>query len=132
MYHTCISCLNTGLSSTSHCHSKTIPNSWHVVYCLKTWAQFDFGGFPHHPLETITPKILNDPTSRNPVDLNQLSVEAKQVPTYPPTRKLSIQVAVVNGTEMCGSAIMHEVEFRRMVSGTSTKKSGMLFSRTSL
>jgi hypothetical protein len=32
--------------------------------------QFDFGEFPHHPLETITQKILNGTTSRNPVDLN--------------------------------------------------------------
>jgi hypothetical protein len=44
--------------------------------------QFDFGEFPHHPLETITPKILNGPTSRNSVDLNQMSMEARQVHLY--------------------------------------------------
>jgi hypothetical protein len=33
--------------------------------------------FPHHPLETNTPPILNGPTSGNPVDLNQLNVEAR-------------------------------------------------------
>jgi hypothetical protein len=34
--------------------------------------QFDFGEFPHHPLETITPKILN-------VDINHIGVEARQL-----------------------------------------------------
>jgi hypothetical protein len=56
-----------------------IPNSWHVAYRLKNLPQFDFGEFPHHPLETNTPTILNGPTSRNPVDLNQVSVEARQL-----------------------------------------------------
>jgi hypothetical protein len=41
--------------------------------------QFDFGEFPYHPLETNTPTLLNGPTSRNPVDLNQMSVEARQL-----------------------------------------------------
>jgi hypothetical protein len=41
--------------------------------------QFDFGEFPHYPLKTITQKILNGPKSRNPVDLNQMSVEARQL-----------------------------------------------------
>jgi hypothetical protein len=41
--------------------------------------QFDFGEFPHHPLEKNTPMILNDPTSRNPVNLNQVSLEARQL-----------------------------------------------------
>jgi hypothetical protein len=75
--------------------------------------QFNFGEFPHHPLEMNTPKILNGPTSRNPVDLIQVSVEARQLSnsTYPRTRKLSIEVPVGNETEMCGSAIMREVQF---------------------
>jgi hypothetical protein len=41
--------------------------------------QFDFGEFPHLPLETITSKIINGPTIRNPVALNQMSVEARQL-----------------------------------------------------
>jgi hypothetical protein len=41
--------------------------------------KFDFGEFPRHSLETITPKILNVPTSTDPVDLNQTSVEARQL-----------------------------------------------------
>jgi hypothetical protein len=41
--------------------------------------QFDFGEFPHHTLETNTPTTLNGPTSRNPLDLNQVSVEAKEL-----------------------------------------------------
>jgi hypothetical protein len=41
--------------------------------------QFHFGEFPDHPLEINTPTILNGLTSRNPVDLNQVSVEARQL-----------------------------------------------------
>jgi hypothetical protein len=42
------------------------------------------------------------PTSRNPVDLNQVIMEA---------RKLLIQAPVGNETEMCGSSIMHEEQY---------------------
>jgi hypothetical protein len=73
------SCLNTGLSLMSHCHPKTIQNSWHVAHCLKIYPQFDFGEFSHHPLEIYTPTILNGRTSRNPVDLIQVSVEVRQL-----------------------------------------------------
>jgi hypothetical protein len=41
--------------------------------------QFNFREFPHHPLETNTPTILNGPTGRNPVDLNQVSLKARQL-----------------------------------------------------
>jgi hypothetical protein len=41
--------------------------------------QFNFEEFPLHPLETIMPKILNGSTSINPVDLNQMSVAARQL-----------------------------------------------------
>jgi hypothetical protein len=41
--------------------------------------QFDFGEFPHCPLEINTPTILNGPTRRNSVHLNQVSVEARQL-----------------------------------------------------
>jgi hypothetical protein len=41
--------------------------------------QFDFGEFPHHPLETNTQTILNGLTSRYATNLNQMSVEAKQL-----------------------------------------------------
>jgi hypothetical protein len=41
--------------------------------------QFDFREFPHHPLETNTPIILNGFTSKNLVDLNQVSMEARQL-----------------------------------------------------
>jgi hypothetical protein len=40
--------------------------------------QFDFGEFPHHPLETKRPTILNMPLSRNVEDFNQMGVEARQ------------------------------------------------------
>jgi hypothetical protein len=41
--------------------------------------KFDFWEFPHQPLERIAPTILNGPTNRKPVDLNQLSVETRQL-----------------------------------------------------
>jgi hypothetical protein len=41
--------------------------------------QLSLGEFPHYALETNTPTILNGPTSRNPVDLNQVSMEARQL-----------------------------------------------------
>jgi hypothetical protein len=47
------------------------------VYCENLPA-FNFRELPHHPPETNAP-ILNGPTSRNPVDLNQMSVEARQL-----------------------------------------------------
>jgi hypothetical protein len=73
MFHMSTSCLNTGLSSTSHCHPKTI------CVLSENLPQFDFGEFPHHPLEMNTPTILNATTSRNPLDLNQVSVEARKL-----------------------------------------------------
>jgi hypothetical protein len=41
--------------------------------------KFDFWEFPNHPLETNRPMILNGLTSRNPVDFNEVSVEARQL-----------------------------------------------------
>jgi hypothetical protein len=37
------------------------------------------GKFPNHPLEKNKPTILDGPMSRNPVDINQLSVRARQL-----------------------------------------------------
>jgi hypothetical protein len=42
-------------------------------------SQAEFGEFPHHPLEMNTASVLNDPTSSNPVYLNQVSVEARHL-----------------------------------------------------
>jgi hypothetical protein len=41
--------------------------------------QFDFREFSHRRLEINRPRISSDSTSRNPVDLNQMSVEARQL-----------------------------------------------------
>jgi hypothetical protein len=72
----------------------------------------DFREFPHHQLDTHTPTVLNGPTSRNPVDLNQVNVEARQlVHLYLSTRKLSVLVAASNETEKCGTTFMHEAQF---------------------
>jgi hypothetical protein len=77
--------------------------------------QFDFRDFPHHPLERNTPTILDGPTGRNPVDLNQVSVYVRQLVrstfTYPTTRKLPIRVSSGKETEMYRSAIVREVQF---------------------
>jgi hypothetical protein len=52
-----------------------------LAYCVlsESLPQFNFGEFSNHPLETNMAMILNGPTSRNPVDLNQGSVEARQL-----------------------------------------------------
>jgi hypothetical protein len=70
---------------------------------------FDIGEFPNHPLEINTPTILNGPTRRNPVYLNQVSVEARHLDHL----SLSTdQETFDSGT--CGqreSAIMYEMQF---------------------
>jgi hypothetical protein len=105
-------CLNTGLSSTTHCHPKTIPNSWHVACCLKTCQNSISESFHIIHWRRIDQRFLNGLTSRNPVDLNQVSVEARLlVILYLSTDQEAIQVPAGNETEMCGSAIMHEVQF---------------------
>jgi hypothetical protein len=59
------------------------------------------------------PTILNDPTSRTAVDLNQVSAETRQLSHLhlqpPPTRKLSIQVHGDSETEY---AVTHMNEMR--------------------
>jgi hypothetical protein len=52
-----------------------------LACCLlsENLPQFDFGEFPHHSLEINTPTILDGATRKNPVDLNQVSVEARQL-----------------------------------------------------
>jgi hypothetical protein len=42
-------------------------------------TQFDFGKLPHHPEKMNTPNASNYPASRNPEDINQVSVEARQL-----------------------------------------------------
>jgi hypothetical protein len=49
--------------------------------------------------------ILNCSTNRNPVYLNQVSVEARQLIHL---HLSTDQVRVGNEAEMCGSTIMHE------------------------
>jgi hypothetical protein len=41
--------------------------------------QFDFQDFPRHPMEMKMPAILNIRRSANAVDLNQASIEARQL-----------------------------------------------------
>jgi hypothetical protein len=91
------SCLNTGLSLTSH---------WHL-------PQFDFGEFPHHPLELNTPTILNGPASRNAMDLNQVNTEARQlVHLYLSIDQETLESGTCRQQDcMCRSAITHEVQF---------------------
>jgi hypothetical protein len=112
MYHMCNSSLNTNLRSTSHCHPKTIPKSrWCVL--SEILIQYDFGDLPNHLLEMNIEKILNDPTSRNPM----ISVRWAWRPgnclnsAYPPTRQFSIQVPTDNETKMCRNTAMNEVLF---------------------
>jgi hypothetical protein len=107
------SCQNTGLSTMSHCHLKTIPKLFHVAYCLKTCCNSVSESLHFIHWRTNPPTILNCRASRNPLDLNHVSMEAGQlVHLYPPpTRKLSIQVPASNETDMCVSATMYKVQF---------------------
>jgi hypothetical protein len=52
-----------------------------LAYCIlsENLPQFNFGEFLHHPLETNIPMILNGTTRRNPVDSNQVNMEARQL-----------------------------------------------------
>jgi hypothetical protein len=103
-----------------------------LACCLlsENLPQFDFWEFPHLPLETNTPTILNGPTNRNPVDLNQVSLEARQLVHRPGIfrfrylRAMRLKCAGAPSCVKCSS--------RRMISGTSAKKSGMLFSKKAL
>jgi hypothetical protein len=68
-------------------------NLWHVAYYPNTCrssisgmlhiirmpAGIQFQRVSYHPLEINTPMILNGPTSRNAVDLNSVSVGARQL-----------------------------------------------------
>jgi hypothetical protein len=47
-----------------------------LAFCVlsENLPQNDFGELPHHPLEMNTRTILNGPTSRYPMDLNQVSM----------------------------------------------------------
>jgi hypothetical protein len=86
------SCLNTGLSDVS-LTPEDDPKILECCISSENLTQFDFGEFPHHPREIITPTVLNDPTCRNLVDFNHVSMEARKLPTstYPLTRKFSIR-----------------------------------------
>jgi hypothetical protein len=52
-----------------------------VACCIlsENVPQFSVQKFSHHPSNTNTPTFLNGLASRNPVDLNQVSVEARQL-----------------------------------------------------
>jgi hypothetical protein len=65
--------------------------------------QFGFGEFPHHP-QMNTLNMLKGPTSRNPMCLNQLIVDARKL-----SGNLSIYAPVENETEICTNAVLLEV-----------------------
>jgi hypothetical protein len=94
----------------------------------ETLPQLNFGEFPHHPLETITPKILNGPTSKNPVDLNVMSVEARQlVHVYLSTDQETFRFRYLRATRLkcAGAPSCMKCSSRRMFSGTSAKISAL-------
>jgi hypothetical protein len=79
--------------------------------------------FPHHPLETNSPAILIVPTSKRPVDLNQVSREARQ---WVRLCLSTNQETAGSESELCWSAIM------RGMHGTSAKKTGVLLPKQAL
>jgi hypothetical protein len=56
--------------------SKDDPKFLASCVLSENLPQSDFGEFPHHPLQTNKPTILNGPTRKNPVDLNEISVDS--------------------------------------------------------
>jgi hypothetical protein len=58
--------------------SEDIPKFLACCILSENLPQFNFREFPHHPLEINTPTILNG-TGRNPVYLNQVSVDVRQL-----------------------------------------------------
>jgi hypothetical protein len=60
-------------------HPKTIPNSWHVAYCLTIYHNPISGSFLIIHWRRIQQPFKMASTCRNPVDLNQVSVEVKQL-----------------------------------------------------
>jgi hypothetical protein len=93
---------------------------------------FDCGEFPHHPLETITRKILNGPKSRNPVDLNQMSVEARQLIHLYLSTDFRFRYLRATRLKCAGAPSYIKCSSRRMIRGTSAKKSGMFLSKKAL
>jgi hypothetical protein len=75
-------------------------------------TQFCLGELLHHPPEMNATTISSDHTSRSPVDLSQVSMEATQLShLYLSPRNFPFKVPAGNEIEMCGNAIMNEVQF---------------------
>jgi hypothetical protein len=92
--------------------------------------KFDFWEFPHHPLETNRPTILNGLTSRNPGERGGQAVG----PPVSIHRPGSFRFRYLRATRLkCAEApSCMNCSSRRISSGTSAKKSGMLFSKKAL
>jgi hypothetical protein len=81
-----------------------------VACCVvsESQTQFDVGQVTHLPLEMTTPAILNNPATRNPVDLIQVSVEARQ---FTHLCLFTDQAPMDEVTEMYGNAITNEMQW---------------------
>jgi hypothetical protein len=70
------------ISTTSHHVSLPPKDDPKFLACWvlsENLLPFDFAEFSHYPLEWNTPMILSGPTSRNPVDLNQVRTKVRQL-----------------------------------------------------
>jgi hypothetical protein len=72
------------LSEYSHQFDISLPprNDPKFLACCvlsQNLSHLDFKVFQYHSLKVNTPTILNGPTSRDPVDLNQVSMDARQL-----------------------------------------------------
>jgi hypothetical protein len=86
--------------------------------------KFNFGEFPH-PLEANTPTFLNGPTSRNPVDLNRVSMEAKQLSHQP--ENFQFRCLLATRLKCAGAASCMKCSSRRIISRTSVKNQAYCF-----
>jgi hypothetical protein len=121
--------------------ARTQVSAWHLIATRKrprihgmlhiVWKQATtpIWKFRHHAMEMITPMILNCLKSASPVDLDQVSVRTSNWSTYTyrTTRKCSITYLWAKGMKCVGVLSYMKCSFRRMISGTSSKKSGILF-----
>jgi hypothetical protein len=107
-----------------------------LACCLlfENLPQFDFGEFPHHPLETNTPTILNGPTQKSSrFKSGERGGHAIGLP-LPIHQPGNFRVRYLRATRLkcAGAPSCMKCSSRRMISGTSAKKSGFLFSKKAL
>jgi hypothetical protein len=97
--------------------------------------QFNFGELPHHPLEMDMPMILNDPHKEKSSGFKSIESggHATGLPlTSHRPENLQFKYLQMMRLKCVGPPSCMKLSSQRMISGTSAKKSGMLFSKEAL